>query len=996
MVKNFYCYKKIISIFILLSFILISQSYIFPQSGSITGHVYDKQSKEILTGANIIVKGTSLGAATDINGKYSIRNIPVGPVTLLISYIGYNPISENITISENRTLEQDFYLEAQAIEGQTVTVTAQAEGQLSAINQQLSSNTIENVVSKARIRELPDVNAAESIGRLPGVSIERSGGEANKVEIRGLNPKYSLITVNGVEVPGTGSTDRSVDLSLISSNMLDGIVLKKVVTPDMDADVLGGTVDLRLREAPSGLKFNASAQGGYNSLQKYYGNYNFNGSISNRFFDDRLGIILNLNTDNYDRSADKLQANWTGVGGSVGVSQLVNQELLLREENVNRKRTGASILLDYVIPNGKATANGFFNQLNWSGLYHINDMWTPLAAYNTNRHFYQLEQTGGFTKIFTSALGIHQDFNWIRYDASVSKSGTYSNTPNDRIWQFDQEAGAFSSNAITPTTPLTMFPTIATVDTTNTLLQNVYVYSTRVMENNSSAQFNVKVPFKLNEQIGGFFKSGAKFKWLNRSNNQNQQGENGLLYGNQGSPNRILALIDNAYPSWGIDSLVRQYAGLPINQFLVNYSRENFLGGDYPIGFVLNQDKMNKITDVLKTTAANNTWLTYSIGSLGKDYSGIEDYQAAYIMGEFHITKYVTLIPGVRWEGEHTVYNGQSYRQNTISNQESAPLDFKLLSTERNNSFWLPMVNLIVQPLDWLQIKLARTQTLAHPDFIQYAPITNVSSDQSTINAVNTQLRTAQSTNYDVSVSVFSNDIGLFAVSSFYKNIKDLIFYANYKLQPGLTPPPELNIPSSWYSQGTPQINTYMNNPNQSKYYGIELEWQTHFWYLPSVLQGLVLNINFTHIYSEMYLQYDSVLTVISGRPPRQSFSYEYVKRDIKTRMPDQPANIANVTIGYDLGGFSARLSYLYQADKLTGIGYSGSYPSTVFSSYTGPYERWDLSVQQKITSNIQLFVNLNNINARPDKNYTGSTLSNPKYFEYYGFTMDLGARLNL
>ena len=269
MVKNFYCYKKIISIFILLSFILISQSYIFPQTGSITGHVYDKQSKEILTGANIIVKGTSLGAATDINGKYTIRNIPVGPVTLLISYIGYNPISENITISENRTLEQDFYLEAQAIEGQTVTVTAQAEGQLSAINQQLSSNTIENVVSKARIRELPDVNAAESIGRLPGVSIERSGGEANKVEIRGLNPKYSLITVNGVEVPGTGSTDRSVDLSLISSNMLDGIVLKKVVTPDMDADVLGGTVDLRLREAPSGLKFNASAQGGYNALQKY-------------------------------------------------------------------------------------------------------------------------------------------------------------------------------------------------------------------------------------------------------------------------------------------------------------------------------------------------------------------------------------------------------------------------------------------------------------------------------------------------------------------------------------------------------------------------------------------------------------------------------------------------------------------------------------------------------------------------------------------------------
>jgi TonB-dependent receptor len=989
---NLYCKRGIF--FFLFSLLLTS--FVLAQTGSIRGITYDKDSKEPLTGANIIVKGTSLGAATDIDGKYIIRNVPIGKQTLIISYIGYNSISEDVTISENRTLEQDFYLQPQAIEGQTVTVTAQAEGQLSAINQQLQSNTIENVVSKARIKELPDVNAAESIGRLPGVSIQRYGGEATKVEIRGLNPKYSLITVNGVEIPGTGSTDRSVDLSLVSSNMLDGIVLKKVITPDMDADVLGGTVDLRLREAPNNLQINATAQGGYNSLQKYYRNYNFNGSISNRFFDNRLGVILNLNTDNYNRSADKLQANWTGVGGSVGVSQLVNQELLLREEQINRKRTGASLLLDYVIPNGKVSANGFFNQLDWSGLYHIDDMWTPLAPYNTNRHFYQLEQTGGITKIFTSALSVHQDFDWIRYDANVAKSGTFSNTPNDRIWQFDQEAGAFSQNAITPTTPLTMFPEIATIDTDQTQLANVYVYSTRIMENNSSVQFNVQVPFKVNEQIDGFLKSGAKFRWLGRSNNRNQQGENGLNYGNQGSPNRILAAIDNAYPQWGVDSLVRQIGGLPISPFLVNYTRSNFLGGDYPLGFILNQDKMNKITDALKLTAASNTWLNYSIGSFGQDYSGIEDYQAAYIMGEFHITKYFTLIPGVRWEGEHTVYNGESYRQNTISNQESAPLDFKLLTTERNNSFWLPMVNLISQPLDWLQIKLARTETLAHPDFIQYAPITNVSSDQSTINAVNTQLKTAHATNYDVSVSVFNNDIGLFSVSSFYKNIKDLIFYANYKLQPGLTPPPALNIPSSWYSQGTPQINTYMNNPNPSRYYGIEFEWQTHFWYLPSVLQGLVLNINYTHIYSEMYLQYDSVLTIISGRPPRQSFSYEYVPRQIKTRMPDQPANIANVTIGYDLGGFSARLSYLYQADKLTGIGYSGSYPTTVFNSYTGPYERWDLSVQQKITPNIQLFVNLNNINARPDKRYTGSTLSNPQYFEYYGFTMDLGARLNL
>ncbi len=531
------------------------------------------------------------------------------------------------------------------------------------------------------------------------------------------------------------------------------------------------------------------------------------------------------------------------------------------------------------------------------------------------------------------------------------------------------------------------------VDTNKTQLSNVYVYSTRVNENTTSAQFNVQLPFRLGEQITGFLKSGAKFRWLDRSNNQNQEGENGLNYGNGSGPNPTLSAIAKAYPQWGIDSLVKQYGGLPVNPFLVNYTRSNFLGGDYPLGFILNESMMNNITDALKTTSQ---WLNYSIGSLGQDYSGIEDYQAAYIMGNFSITKYVTVIPGVRWEAEHTVYNGERYRQNTVSNQESAPLDFTNLTTERNNSFWLPMINIIAKPLSWLQIKLARTENLAHPDYIQYAPIANISSDQSTINAANTNLKTSRSVDYDAAFSVYQNYVGLFSADGFYKKISNLIFYASYKLEPGLTPPAELNIPPSWYKQGAPQINTYMNNPNDAKYYGIELDWQTHFWYLPSVLQGLILDINYTHIYSEMYLRYDSLVTTVTGRAPRQKFVYSYEPAQVKTRMPDQPANILNITLGYDLGGFSARLSYLFQADKLTGIGYSGGYPTTVLSSYTGQYERWDMSVQQKINKNIQVFLNLNNINGRPDRNYTGFAETNPQYIEYYGFTMDLGIRYNL
>ena len=961
-------------------------------SGTVKGKVFDAESKEALPGATVLIRGTSIGASTDLNGEYVIHGAPVGEHTIIVSYVGYVSSAVRVLIIKDETTNQNFYLRPTAIQGQEVTITAQAQGQLGAINQQLSSNTIENVVSRARIQEFPDVNAAESIGRLPGVSIERSGGEATKVEIRGLDPKYSLVTVNGVNLPATSTTDRSVDLSLIPSNMLDGITLKKVVTPDMDPDVLGGTVDLQLKEAPKGSQFNASAQGGYNALQKYYQNYNFEGSGSNRFFSDRLGVIASVHADNYDRSADKFQDSWFPWAATGGI---VTGELQLREEKVNKKRAGASLLVDYVIPNGKVKADGFFNQLTANGLYHLNIIWTPSAPYNTDRHWYQLEQSNSKTNVFTSAVGIAQDFNWIRYDFGASRSGSLFSNPNDRVWQFDQEAAALDSN-YHPTDPPTKIAQSTYIDSSNTRLANIYIYGTRLIENQTSMHGNFEIPFRIGDQLG-YIKAGGELRWIDRSNTQSQVGNGGLQYGNSsGSINAAFAYLDKQFPSWNLASTIKQYGGLPITPFLTNYSRSNFLNGEYPLGLVYDEGKMNQMTDALiKAPDSLRVWLPYSIGSFGNNYDGIERYEDAYLMGEFNFGGYLTLLAGVRWEAEYTRYHGQRFAQ-VQSGQapEQPPAGFTRLTTERKNSFLLPDVNLIVKPVNWLQVKLARTQTLARPDYIEYAPISYVSADQSYIQAANTQLKTSRSTNYDAAVSVFSNTIGLFSVDGFYKDVKDLVFYSTYTLKGGLKPDSSLNIPPSWYQGASPQVSTYMNNPNPATYYGFEVEWQTNFWYLPSILHGLVLDINYTHMFSQMKLQYDSLISSTSGYPPRVKYSFDTTS--ITTRMPDQPSDIFNLTIGYDLGGFSLRASYLYQTDKLTGIGYIGTVPSPILSSYTGPYARWDITLQQKLTKNVVVFLNLNNLNNRPDQNFTGSTLKDPSYIEYYGFTMDVGVRVTL
>jgi outer membrane receptor for ferrienterochelin and colicin len=108
---------------------------------------------------------------------------------------------------------------------------------MDAINRQLASKSLKNIVSSDRIQELPDANAAESVARIAGVTIKREGGEGNKVVIRGLSPKYNAITVDGTRLASTDPDDRSTDLSMISQYMLDGIELTKAGTPDNDGDV---------------------------------------------------------------------------------------------------------------------------------------------------------------------------------------------------------------------------------------------------------------------------------------------------------------------------------------------------------------------------------------------------------------------------------------------------------------------------------------------------------------------------------------------------------------------------------------------------------------------------------------------------------------------------------------------------------------------------------------------------------------------------------------
>ncbi|GAB5409842.1 MAG: TonB-dependent receptor [Balneolaceae bacterium] len=950
-------------------------------SGSVSGTVKEAGTGEELIGANVVIKGTLKGTSVDIEGKFSIRNVEAGEQVLVISYLGFLTKEIPIEIRDGENFEIEVLLEPQGVVGDEVTITAQARGQIAAINQQLSSNTISNIVAKDRIQELPDVNAAESVGRLPGISLQRSGGEANKVVIRGLSPRFNNVTVNGVRLPSTDTNNRSVDLSLVSSNALDGIEVTKANTPDKDADALGGTIDLKLRNASEGFAANLQIQGGYTALQETYDNYNINGSISNRFLKNKLGVILTANSDRYDRSADNFNGSYELIDPGTGIRFPRIQNITLNENAIERSRLGGSVIADYRIPKGKIIGSGIYNQLENQGFSRTNQ----LNVQNDN-HNYDMSQNENTTSITALSLAIEQDHGWFEYDVGISSTSSDSESPDNLWWRFSELSpatltGTFDPNTLLASEVQSIFEN--NIDETGLIGLNKTFRKTTDEE--IAFQGNLKIPFSIGEKINAYVKTGFKVRRKDRVNDQNQiYMSNDIYYGGDG-PDARRDIAEALFPNQMID----ETRFLPLSLFQDDYTRSNFVNGDFNLGYTFRPDLMRQVTNIL----FSNDYMRYStFNSIGNDYVGREEYDAYYAMAEFEIGKYVTFMPGFRFEEESTRYTAK-YVDTNLDPSAGTDISFVYDDTtsQRDADFFLPMVHLKINPSEVTSLRFAYTKTINRPDFSQYAPITFYNAQGNWANAPNPNLKTAVSTNLDASFSYYQNYAGLVTVSGFYKEIEDLVWSTSFTLIENQQVLPELVIEQA--AGRAPRVSTSINNPFLATIKGFELDWQTQFWYLPSIFKGVVLNINYTRIDSETeYPTFFLVNEPISPRPVRPPFTTPVlIDSSFASTLPDQPSDIFNLSLGYDLKGFSGRVSFLYQAKTTTGS--YGSQATQVDDIFVDDYFRIDASIQQKLPGNIQVYLNLNNLNNREDRRSLPEAERYPIQTQYYGFTMDLGVR---
>ncbi len=946
----------------------------FSQNSSIQGYVRDAKTGEPLPGATVMLVATSMGAATDINGKYLIQNVPAGTYTIKASYVGYEERKSLITLKAGENIRMDFKLEPVGVKGKEVVVTAQASGQAQAINKELTSAQIVNAVSAAKIRELPDANAAESVGRLPGVFVLRSGGEGYKVVIRGLSPKYNEITIDGIKMGSSDPNDRSTDLSMISPYMLEGIEVAKTVTADMDADVIGGVVNFNMREAQvkkEGVpEFNLLVQGGYNNLPdayNRYNNYKYLGSIEHRLLNNRLGIFAQFDIERRNLTSDRLGVSYDHFGNSK--TQYLITGVHLSDTPRDRLRYNGAFNLDYRLRDGTLKLINFASsQITKSQIR------TESFDIGSNMLFYGLSSTRDVLNTVTNALVLDQNLSF--FNLNLKLAHTYSETKAPDNWDvsFSQTSGGLSQFAQRQNVSPQDVPRAASRDFSSTYLAYFDNYNSFTKSRALSASLDVKTGINLSGAISAEIKFGGKFRRETRS----------YAFDEYDTPQLL-----NSGSAMYVDNMINSYFGFPMNrtQISINYFLDpsfryrTFLNGDYAMAAPLNYGMLSKLADFLKSnvdsiansgnagTYGHNNYL-----STINDYSGYEDHTALYVMATVKAGEQFTIIPGVRYQNLRTTYTGI---RGITSPESYWTYNHYDTTITQSHGYLLPDVTLRYKPLSWFDVRLSYTNTLAYPNFSAIIPKIDMSGNS--IGWNNFALAPARSRNYDIYFSFYSNTIGLFTAGAFLKQVTDMMYSWSFfvKGQEALQYLPT-NI-ANFNPNATYGIYTIKNNPYKNQVYGLELAWQTHFWYLPGPLSGLVLGVNYTHTKSEA--KYPYRYSYSTGR------TIVYVDTFFIDRFVHQPDNIVNLSLGFDYAGFSIRVAMLYQANIFTGPNY---WPQ--LRGYTAAYRRWDIAAKQRLPwFGVELFANLNNINGAKDMSVIQG--GPPSAIEDYGFTAALGLR---
>lgn len=773
---------------ILLGFGAIVQ--MMGQGAILKGKISDAVNKEPLPGAEVYLKETSTGSTSDLEGQYSF-NLPEGEHTLVFKFIGYEDQERTVILKAGQTLVEDVEMSSQYEQLNSVTITGSLQGQSKALNQQRSADNIKNVVAADQMGRFPDPNAAEALQRVSGVNIERDQGEGRYVFVRGLAPQFTNISVNGEQIPSPEADVRFVALDAIPADQLASMEVTKALTPDMDGDAIGGSINLITRTAESEKpQIKGSLLGGYNNLRQ---KPNFQGSLSygQRFLkDNKLGVLLNASYYENELGSD----NWE--------REPFDNELELRDYELTRTRTGLSSTIDYKLnPNTEIYVKGLYTRFTdreWRRRY--------VFAPEDDEVGMLLKDRFEAQSVTSVNVGARHNLPRVQVDYEAQYSYGEQNTP------FDNEV-AFVGDIPSTIDFSGDYPSLNApgyLDNSQYEFDDYETGNTLAEDRNLTGKFNIGIPYKTGKNEG-LLKFGAKARFKTKS----------------------YSIVNNKYEDLG---------GVPTaGAFAESDPSRNFLGDRYEfaafpdMGDFITYFNDNPSQFELQTEDK-------AIDEAVEAFESTENVIAAYVMARQQFNK-LTVLGGVRYERTEV-----EYKSSDVVISPSGDLE-DIIPQEGGTDYdyILPQLHFKYALNYYTNLRAAATFSYARPNFSQIVPSQEANLEDNEATVGNAQLQPVDAFNIDILGEHYFKSVGVLSGGVFYKNLNNFIYN---RTMYGASYPLNVANPIA-----TGVDVTQAQNGESANIYGVELAYQQQLAFLPGKWKNFNVYLNYTYTHSNAKIQ---------------------------------------------------------------------------------------------------------------------------------------------
>lgn len=901
-------------------------------ASSLSGQVTDSTGQATFAGAVVHVEETDRSVVTDRFGRYRLTGLEPGAYTITIKYIGAPTVTQTVSIPETDAII-DFVIGDDVAYEDNIIVVGTKAAQASAINQQRASNSIKTIIDSDGLGNFPDTTVADSLSRAVGISIETDQGEGRYVSIRGINTDLISSSINGVRTPSPEDR-RGVLLDGVPSDLLDGIEVQKSLTPDVDADSLGGVINLKTVSAFDRKDnfLRMKVEGAYNEITEAV-SPKASMTYSNTW-NDQFGAAVSVS---YQNLAIESHNNEIGEwdqddNGNFFVADDYEQ----RWYDLTRERIGLVANFDWNVNDGtKLYLRTLYNRYTDDEVRNkfelrefdeeiINvtpnstsirrgeaDVEVRLREEVRNIQTYSL---GGETVEGPWTVDYQASFAYAEEDDTNNHDVNFRSTPEQR----DSTVGAITLSYDDPQQPVISGSALPFLLNPENYELDTYEQEFTVNKDTEyAAQMNVSRDSMLG-QTPVVWKAGAKYRDRQKTRDQNLTfHERGGLTADQ------FIRSDAEITNWRLANRMFEWPDANLTAALRDTFQPNEL-------------------------VVEDTLLESFVG----DFQIDERILAAYGMGTFEIGD-ATLVAGVRVEQTDVDLLGNFFAEDSLT---AVPREISQDYTDI-----LPSLNLRYDFTDRITARAAYYAAVVRPAFGDMAPTALLNDDRDEIELGNPDLEAYDADNFDIGLEFYPTSLSVISIGAFYKSIDNAIFPAEFDAADVPS-----NIDLSFLPAATlatlEDVNTFIN-VGSSEIMGVEVNYVQNMGDISDALEGFLFSTNLTLT--------DSQATLPDGR------EVPFLK---------QSNTVWNIALAYEKGPIDLRVSGNYRGDYLDQL------QGPELDRYADDRFRVEASAKYRVSKQLQVYLEGKNLTDAPEYFYFGDESRLSQYDEF-GRTVVFGAR---